>query len=410
LPVTAIIGIRFALEPGKGRDSAPVRSAIFGTVIAVAIVVATLTFGSSLSTLVSHPSLYGWNWSYAMDSEGEGVPPQAARLLSADPYVQAWSGDNFANAQIDGITVPIILTTYHSKVTAPILSGHEVDAANQIVLGAATLVQLHKHVGQLVYAQYGSKKNAPVYVPATPLKIVGTATLPAIGGVFDLHTSMGVGAMVPISIEPPRFRKFLHSPYEALNGHSVLLVRLRPGAPTTLALKSLQAIATVGDTALNATPQGGGISISVLPVQYPAEIENYRTIGVIPSLLALSLAVGAVVALGLTLVASVHRRRRDLALLRTLGFTSRQLLATVAWQASVAGTTGALVGVPTGVVVGRWLWTLFARNIDAVPDPIVSVTSVLVVGLSAVVLANVVAAFPGRIAARTSTAQVLRGE
>jgi predicted outer membrane lipoprotein len=44
----------------------------------------------------------------------------------------------------------------------------------------------------------------------------------------------------------------------------------------------------------------------------------------------LALAIGAVVALGLTLVASVNRGRRDLALLRTLGFKSRQLLAAVA--------------------------------------------------------------------------------
>jgi ABC-type lipoprotein release transport system permease subunit len=40
----------------------------------------------------------------------------------------------------------------------------------------------------------------------------------------------------------------------------------------------------------------------------------------------------------------------------------------------------------------------------------VPVVSVLVVAVGAVVLANVVAALPGRSAAKTSTAQVLRGE
>jgi ABC-type lipoprotein release transport system permease subunit len=145
-------------------------------------------------------------------------------------------------------------------------------------------------------------------------------------------------------------------------------------------------------------------------VQYPAEIENYRSIGVIPDILALALALGAVVGLGLTLVASVHRRRRDLALLRTLGFTSRQLVATVAWQASVAGTVGVIAGVPLGIIIGRWLWILFARSVYVVPDPTVPVLSVVVVSFSALVVSNVVAAFPGRSAARTSTAQVLRGE
>jgi ABC-type lipoprotein release transport system permease subunit len=85
-------------------------------------------------------------------------------------------------------------------------------------------------------------------------------------------------------------------------------------------------------------------------------------------------------------------------------------MATVAWQASVAGVLGVIAGVPLGILLGRWLWTLFARNIYAVPEPTVSVLSVTIVAISALVLANIVAALPGRSAARTSTAQVLRGE
>jgi hypothetical protein len=410
LPPTAVVGVRFALEPGRDRDAAPVRSALIGAVLAVTILVSTLTFGSSLSTLVSHPSLYGWNWSYALYGTGNGVPVQAADLLNKDPYVAAWSGDSTANAQIDGLTVPIFLTTYHARVSAPLLSGHEVDGPGQIVLGAATLQQLHKHLGDTVEASYGTAKDAPVYVPRTKLKIVGTATLPTIGGVLSIHANLGIGAMVPIDIEPPAFRKFLHSPYKALDGFSMDLVRLRPGAPRGAALRSLAAIAQVGTKDLNATPDGGGSSVELLPVQYPAEIENYRSIGVIPDILALALVLGAVVGLGLTLVASVHRRRRDLALLRTLGFTRRQLVATVAWQASVAGTVGVVAGVPLGIIIGRWLWILFARGVYVVPDPTVPVLSVIVVSFGALIVSNVVAAFPGRSAARTSTAQVLRGE
>ncbi len=410
LPAPAVVGVRFALERPSERDAAPVRSALVGAVLAVTIVVATLTFGSSLNTLVSHPSLYGWNWNYAIASNGSSVPPQAAKLLNTDPYVAAWSGDNFANAQIGGVTVPIILTTYHAKVAVPLLSGHEVENSHQIVLGAETMKDLHKHLGQTVIGGYGTKQDYPVYVPRTKLTIVGTATLPAIGNPLSLHTSMGVGAVLAIDIEPPAFKKFLHSKYEALNGYSTDFVRLKKGASPSLALASLRKIARIGQKAIDATPNGGGSSVFVQGVLYPAEIENYRTIGVIPDLLALALALGAVVALGLTLVASVHRRRRDLALLRTLGFTGRQLLSAVAWQASVAGAIGALFGIPIGIVVGRWLWTLFANNIYAVPHPTEPVLAIVIVAVSALVLANVVAALPGRTAAQTSSAQVLRGE
>lgn len=112
-------------------------------------------------------------------------------------------------------------------------------------------------------------------------------------------------------------------------------------------------------------------------------------------ILASGLAVGAVVALGLTLMASVRRRRRDLAVLRTLGFTQRQLAAAVAWKASVAALVGVIVGVPLGIALGRWLWALFAREIYAVPEPTVPVLQVALVALGAPVLANMVAALPG---------------
>jgi ABC-type lipoprotein release transport system permease subunit len=97
-------------------------------------------------------------------------------------------------------------------------------------------------------------------------------------------------------------------------------------------------------------------------------------------------------------------------LLKILGFQKRQLAAAIAWQATVAVVIGCLVGIPLGIALGRALWQLFARGINAVPDPVVPWGSVLLIGLAAIVLANIVAAVPGRIAARTPTARLLRSE
>ena len=137
-PVSAVAGVRFALEPGRGRTAVPVRSAMSGAVLAVLIVVATLTFGSGLSTLVSHPALYGWDWNYAITSPNADVPPQALSLLASDRAVAAWSGVIFANAQVDGLTVPVMVAGTHARVTPPLLSGHPLEADNQIVLGVRT--------------------------------------------------------------------------------------------------------------------------------------------------------------------------------------------------------------------------------------------------------------------------------
>jgi ABC-type lipoprotein release transport system permease subunit len=99
-----------------------------------------------------------------------------------------------------------------------------------------------------------------------------------------------------------------------------------------------------------------------------------------------------------------------MATLKALGFTSRQLLAAVCWQASILVGIGVIVGVPLGIVLGRWSWMLFARDIYVVPEPTVPVLSLVLVVVGALVFANLVATLPGRIAARTPVAIVFRSE
>ncbi len=415
LPPAAAVGVRFALEPGRGRAAVPTRSVLVGATLAVALVVATVTFGSGLQTLVSHPGLYGWNWTYMLNPSNN-VPPQALALLRHDPAIANWTSYNYDIAQIDGQSLPVLFQGDHpahsAAISPPILGGRGIETKDDIVLGAATLAQLHKRIGDTVTMTYGSPRNAPIYVPPTPLVVVGTATMPAVGfsSVVADHTSMGTGALVSMSSLPPAFQQAINDPDPTLNGPELVFVRLRDGISSSAGLANLQHIARVANQAFAAVPAGGGqgYNVSVLGVQRPAEIVNYRTMGVTPALLASGLAVGAVVALGLTLAASVRRRRHDLALLKTLGFTQRQLGSVVAWQASVAALIGIVVGLPLGIALGRWLWILFARQIFAVPQPTVPVVSVVLIGLGTLVLANVVAALPGRSAARTTTAVLLR--
>jgi ABC-type lipoprotein release transport system permease subunit len=66
--------------------------------------------------------------------------------------------------------------------------------------------------------------------------------------------------------------------------------------------------------------------------------------------------------------------------------------------------------VPLGVAAGRWLWLAFARELSAVPDPVIPVGSIALAAVAALVLANLVAALPGRQAARTPAAEALRAE
>ena len=68
-----------------------------------------------------------------------------------------------------------------------------------------------------------------------------------------------------------------------------------------------------------------------------------------------------------------------------------------------------VIGVPVGVAAGRQLWIAFARSIDAVPAPTVP-ASVALVAVAAFVISVAVAVVPGRLAARTPAAAVLRAD
>lgn len=66
--------------------------------------------------------------------------------------------------------------------------------------------------------------------------------------------------------------------------------------------------------------------------------------------------------------------------------------------------------MPLGIVVGRLLWDLFASRIYVVPSPTVPALVIAAIALGALVLGNLVAAIPGRMAARTPAALLLRTE
>ncbi len=409
IPVSGIAGLRFAFEGGRGRNAVPVRSVMLGAVLAIIVVTATLTFGASLNTLISHPGLYGWNFDYALYStDGYGpVPSRVVQpLLARDTTVASTTGVYFATVEIDGQVVPLLAEPAHAAIAPPVLSGHRLNGPGQVVLGSATLAELHKRVGDTVVVRGDG-------IPAVRLRVVGTATLPTIGEVISVHPTMSTGALIPTSAVPPA----LEDQFGPASGPNAVFIRLQPGSNPAAAQRSLEKIA---HTALQlfrspqSVAQGGldayGLTIQLLGPQRPAEIVNYRTMGTTPAYLAGGLAVGAVAALGLTLVASVRRRRREMALLKTLGFTQRQLAAAVAWQATVVAVVGLVVGIPLGIALGRLLWGAFAHQLAAVVDPTVAVVPLVLVALGAIVLANLVAAFPGRTAARTPTALVLRAE
>jgi hypothetical protein len=268
--------------------------------------------------------------------------------------------------------------------------------SGEIVLGTATLGQLHKQIGETVTATAGT------------MHIVGSATLPTIGQVHGDHTSLGVGAiMVPEQVPGSDRNVAGKSPANVLQiaaadyGPNVLFVRFRHGADKAAALDRLNGLAEqISD--FN--------GVVVTPVQRSAEIVNADDISGSSALLGSAVAIAALASLTVALTSAVRRRQRDLALLKSLGFTRRQLSLTVASQATGTIIVGLLFGVPIGIVVGRVLWVQFAGQLDVLAEPTIPLTATALVVAGAIVVANVLSALPARYARAVPASLVLRTE
>src|SRR5207244_11112551 len=94
--------------------------------------------------------------------------------------------------------------------------------------------------------------------------------------------------------------------------------------------------------------------ITVIGQPTSGQLSSLRGISNVPLVLAGIVALMAAVTLAHTLITSIRRRRLDLAILKTLGFVRRQVSSAVAWQATALAAVALVIGIPLGVMGGRW--------------------------------------------------------
>jgi hypothetical protein len=381
-PVSAVAGVRMALDSGRGPTAVPVRTALLGATVAVAAITASLTFAASLDRLVRSPALQGWNWDVVVGNpNGESDIGGTARpLLAANPLVGGFSSiaGGIRPIQVGTLGVGAIgLDPVQGTVVPRFFDGREPRAADEIALGRTTLRRLGRRVGDVVDVGAGPGRR--------PMRIVGDALLSPASFNFTTHTTMGSGAILTIG----GLRMFV--PDAVANQ---LLVSYAPGADNQAAFRSLQR--DFGRTVLRPRPS--------------EEVADLHRVSGLPLVLAALLAVLGVATLGHTLVTSTRRRHRDLAVLKTLGFVRRQISATLAWQATTLAVMALLLGLPLGVAAGRWTWVLVAHGLESPAGPVTPTVALLLVVPITLAAANAAAALPGRSAARTRPAVVLRSE
>lgn len=409
LPLTALTGMRCALERGYGRHQAPVRATLAGSVVAVTALAVSLVFSSSLSGLVHDPARYGWNWTTLVQSQGgwgAWAPDAMNSIMARQPGVTGWSEFGFGQLEINHQEVPVMgVLQKLGSVQPPTTSGHALAKNDQIELGAVTMRTLGVHVGDKVPVGTGRSQRL--------FTVVGTVTLPSMGTVLTDHVSMGRGAMIEESVllamqDLPAYTQanFLAAFGSGSGGVGA------PAYPSAVAIDATSSAAALkaAKRITRAEPDGTAGGMYMLRPERGAQVVDLQQMGGLPISIAIGVAIAAVSALALTILASVRQRRRELALLKSLGMRRSQLRAVVISQTSTTLLVAIVIGIPLGIAAGRWAWAAFASEIGVVPAPVVPAATLALGALALLAAGNMLASWPAAIAARISVTRVLRSE
>jgi hypothetical protein len=391
-PLTAVTGVRFALDPGTGRASVPVRSAMLGLAIAVAAVAGAGTFGANLLRLVGTPGLYGQDWDIAFDGQFASVTPkQFSQITGHVPGITTVTFGVHGSVMIGKTVIPAIgLAPGKGPVmSSTVLTGRPPATGGEIALGTSVLRQLGLRVGQTV----------PVSTPVgkRPMLITGSAVFPYFGQGSFTPTDAGQGAETTAAVLQP-----MATAANGATGYNFALVSFAPGPARQAQLAAFA-------SAWQKFCANVGQSTCLVTDQRPNTVANYASIDATPIVLAGVLAALGLAVLAQFILASARRRRRDFAVLKVLGMFRRDLSAVGFWQVATVTVVALAVGVPLGIAGGRWAWQLFAGQAGLPGDAIIPLPVLWMIPAT-LLAAALVALPPARSVARVPAAATLRSE
>ena len=410
VPVTTATGARMALQPGQGPTVVPVRSTIAALAVALAAVLAALGFSANLGHLLSTPRLSGWNWDFAVPYPYERGPNGApVAIASRAKIVSAFAASRGVRAVAPGIlfrpfaSEPAlelgpdrvgveILAFGPGDVGPTVIQGRAPRAAGEILVGPHTLTDLGAEIGDRVRTvgrvrDPGSRRVSAV---STRLRIVGTGVVPLSGGEARLGrgatlTIAGVRALAPDAVP------------------DVLWVRLGSGAHPVRTMRAVgRSLGLPGAEHVRRA--------DLIGYQQRGDVAEVSKVDDLPLVLAALMSLMAAGVCAHVLVLGTRRRRRDLAILATLGFGGRQIRRAVGWQATTLVAVALTVAVPVGLVVSRLVWRTYAADLGVKPETAFPWAVLVFVVVGALLVANVIGFFPARAASRASPAAGLRSE
>ncbi len=391
-PPSAVMGVRHALERGRGAASVPVGTALFGSALAVMALCATVVFANSLTHLTATPALYGSDYQLAFSNSngGPGNPTSWVASLQHDRSISAIMLAATDEVSINGHDVVALAgKAVRGPMLLSIVDGRLPTRDDDMTLGVTTLHQVGAHVGSVLGVSLQLPTGGSRIVP---FRVVGTASFPsdAGGGGLGTGSAFTMAGYLKAVCPPGREENECRRAFVA-NQTFVVLARATSGPKGQADIARYVA-------------QGSATRPTV-----PTSLVNFGEAVNFPLILGCVLAIFGVATLLHLLVVSVVRRRREMGLLKALGFVNLQVGATVLWQATTVALVGIVIGVPLGIVVGRVVWNTFATNLGAVPAVVVPGPTIAFVALGVLVVANALAVIPAVTSARRrSVGQLLR--
>ena len=394
------IGVRAALPSGSGTD-AGARAVLVGAVTAVAAVIACVVFSSNMSGLVADPARFGWPFDVgAVINLGYAGADEEIVAASLDRHeVARWGWAALpGEVTVNGQSLPAVAGRPGYDLPLPLVAGRYPTADDEVALGARSAERLRLAVGDrvAVTTTFGQRDA----------RVAGLVVLPSLGPFQADRVGLGTGALLSA--------RFLDAvvagaeqeralPPGAMSGAlgAFVAIDLRDGVDAGAFARKLQA--EVNEWDLDGFP----------PIVYPRavrppEIADVAAIRTAPVLLAALLAATMTVALALAITLATRARRRELAILRALGCTARQLRSTVAWHSLTVVGFGLLVGIVIGMSMGSVTWREFAEGLGVVPSVRFPLGWMILVTVTAVAVGLFAGAIPARTAARSASAHQLR--
>jgi hypothetical protein len=378
LPLTAGIGCSRVLAPRRGRAGTRPVSAIVGAILGIAGVIAIAVFSMSYRTTVDNPERFGWPWD-AMPYVTTGDTQSVAAALTDDERVAGVGLAYCGAAAIDGDPVEnaCAIDVLSGVLSVTVIRGRSPTSPGEVAIGERTLAARGIDLGGTVAVAGEAGTDASTFV------VVGTVVVPD-------PRAPGEGLILTMS-----GLQDLHSGDDA---NQNLLLKYPPGVDADQLEAELTVDYPMDFASADAHP--------LLP-QSLSQLERVR-----PTLFALAGFLGLLGAVGLAhyMLMSIGRHRRDSAILKALGFVRRQTRGVVAAQGFTVALIGVALGVPLGVLVGRWVWIATVDHIGIVDTPTIPWTAgALIVG-GALVGSVAISILPGWLAARRRPAQALRTE